>query len=151
MIRRYRPADVSACLAIFDSNCPKYLDPSERADFEGFLKNHAIPTGYLVLENTGGIVGCGGISLDTQSNTGWFCWGLVDQRFHKQGIGRLLTQARIDHAKTSTAIERLLLDTSQLTVGFYEKFGFRTVKVIKDGYGPGLDRHDMELQIKKAP
>ena len=151
MIRRYQPADESACLAIFDSNCPKYLDPSERADFAGFLKDHALPTGYLVLEKAGGIVACGGITLDTQRKAGWFCWGLVDQHFHKQGLGRQLTQARIDHAKTSVEIERLLLDTSQLTVGFYEKFGFRTVNVTKDGYGLGLDRHDMELPIKKAP
>jgi GNAT superfamily N-acetyltransferase len=151
MIRRYHPCDKSACLAIFDSNCPKYLDPSERADFEGFLNNEALPSGYLVLEKAGGIIACGGISLNTETNVGWFCWGLVDRSFHKQGFGRQLTQARIDHAKTSFGIERLLLDTSQLTVGFYEKFGFRTVKVTKDGYGPGLDRHDMELPIKKAP
>jgi hypothetical protein len=32
----------------------------------------------------------------------------------------------------------------QHTVGFYERLGFRTVRIDPEGYGPGLDRCEME-------
>lgn len=42
------------------------------------------------------------------------------------------------------------LDTSQHTRPFYERLGFRTVRVTPDAYAPGLHRYDMRLR-KPAP
>ena len=30
---------------------------------------------------------------------------------------------------------------------FYERFGFETIKLTEDGFGPGLHRHDMECPL----
>jgi len=39
------------------------------------------------------------------------------------------------------------LNTGALTTGFYERFGFVVERVVKDGYAPGGDRHDMRLSF----
>ena len=147
MIRPYTPSDRSACLAIFDSNCPEFLDPSERSDYEVFLDSFAVSKGYLVFEQSGDIVAGGGIAFYPDDNTGWFCWGLVARDKHRQGLGSQLTQARIDLARDRQGITQLELDTSQKTKAFYESFGFVTKQITENGYGPGLDRYDMVLSL----
>ena len=147
MIRLYSPSDRSACLSIFDSNCPEFLDPSERADYEEFLDSFAVSKGYLVFEQSGDIVAGGGIAFYPDDNTGWFCWGLVARDKHRQGLGRQLTKARIDLARGRQGITQLELDTSQKTKAFYESFGFVTKQITENGYGPGLDRYDMVLSL----
>ena len=149
-IRPYDLSDKSACLAIFDSNCPEFLDPSERSDYEEFLEKHAAAKGYLVIEHSGEIVASGGIAFYPDDDTGWFCWGLVTRDRHRQGLGRLLTSARIELAQKTDGVTRLELDTSQKTKAFYESFGFVTKLVTKNGYGSGLDRYDMELSLSKT-
>ena len=148
MIRPFKLSDKTACLAIFDSNCPEFLDPSERSDYEEFLDKHALTKNYLVIEQSGEVVASGGVAFYPDDNTGWFCWGLVTRDKHRQGLGRQLTQARIDLAQRTEGINRLVLDTSQKTKAFYEGFGFVTECVTENGYGPGLDRYDMVLDLK---
>jgi len=145
MIRAYTEADLESCLALFDSNCPEYLDPSERADYAEFLTTKASQLGYLVVEGNGQVIGAGGLMVS--ENIGWFCWGLVDNARHKAGIGTRLVHARLDQARENANVKVVKLDTSQKTVGFYERFGFVTDKINKDGYGPGLDRYDMTLTV----
>ena len=41
------------------------------------------------------------------------------------------------------------IDTSQHTVPFYERMGFRTTSVMRDGYAPGLDRCEMILELDR--
>lgn len=147
MIRLYTPDDYAACLAIFDSNMPKFVDPSERSDFESFLNTRAVETGYLVVTESDSVIACGGLTVPDTNGTAYFSWGLVDRKRHGQGIGRKLAEARLEAARQTGGIHKVAMDTSQLTFGFYEKFGFRTTKVTKNGYGPALDRYDMELSI----
>ncbi len=149
-LRPFTVSDEAACLAIFDSNCPEFLDPSERADYEEFLVSHATSKSYMVIEQSGDIVAGGGIAFYPDDNTGWFCWGLVKRDRHNQGLGRQLTRARIDLALGREGIIRLELDTSQKTKAFYESFGFVTKQVTENGYGPGLDRYDMVLSLSKT-
>jgi hypothetical protein len=42
-------------------------------------------------------------------------------------------------------------DTSQRSSAFFERFGFETRFVTPAGYGPGLDRHEMELRLTNHP
>lgn len=144
--RPFAPSDLGACLAIFDSNCPQYLHPSERAEFSTYLTQHAQRANYLVGVLDDQIVACGGIFIDADTQAGYFAWGLVLNARHDQGIGRALTVQRIDMAKAQ-GIQTLHLDTSQHTQGFYAKLGFQPTGVTKDGYGPGLDRVDMVLTL----
>ena len=144
--RPYTSADRSSCLALFDSNVPRYFADSERAEFEHFLDE--LPGPYLVLLDEGGtMLACGGYAIRAEDGVADLCWGMVDGRRHAQGLGRTLTELRISMAAADPAVGALELNTSQLTTGFYERLGFEVTKVIPDGYGPGMDRCDMSRRV----
>lgn len=66
------------------------------------------------------------------------------------GTGTSLTLARLELARAIPDIAELIMDTSQHTHGFYEKFGFTVTKVTPDGFAPGLDRWDMTLGLTET-
>lgn len=139
VVRRYRPGDREACLAVFDSNVPTYFSPHERDEFRAFLDD--LPGPYLVLEDAGGRVGgCGGWALRDDGATADLCWGMVRVDLHGRGWGRALAAARIEAIDRSGAAARIELQTSQHTRGFYERLGFEARSVEPEGFGPGIDR-----------
>lgn len=143
--RPYEARDRDACLALFDSNVPTYFTTEERPGFADWLTSMD-PRAYRVIERDGRVVACGGVGLEPDGAVASLCWGMVDQGLHRQGLGRALTQARIDAARAlgATAVR---CDTSQKTTAFYERFGFVITAVETDGYGPGLDRCEMRLAL----
>jgi len=145
--RTYRPEDMAGCLALFDSNTPRFFDESEREGFVGFLQDQALRWPYQVIEREGRIVGCGGHAVEADGVSVALCWGMVDQTMHGQGLGRVLTQARITAARATPGIRRVILNTSQHTQGFYARFGFEIEQVTPDGFAPGIDRWDMVLKL----
>ena len=134
-------------MAVFDSNTPHFFDPSERADFAGFLD--AEPDDYFVVTGGSEVVGCGGVFVrdnTEDANWGGLCWGMVESARHRAGVGSFLLRQRLAYlAETYPRLEAVLLDTSQHSQGFFARFGFETLKVTPDAYAPGLDRYDMEL------
>ena len=67
---------------------------------------------------------------------------MVRQDRHRRGVGRLLLLHRMaDEAAT------VVVNTSQHTAGFFERFGFRTLSVRPDGFAPGLHHHHLELTV----
>lgn len=143
-VRDYTTADRSACLTVFDSNVPGFFVPPEREEFAAFLD--ALPGQYLVVEDDAGrVLGCGGYAVRPGTATADLCWGMVRRERHGTGLGRLLLEARLERARADAPLEVVALDTSQHTLGFYERRGFRTERVTPDGYAPGLDRCDMRL------
>ena len=145
--RSYRLEDQAGCLALFDSNTPRFFDASERDSFVGFLQDQALRWPYQVIELDGRIVGCGGHAVEADGVSVALCWGMVDNDLHGQGLGRVLTEARIAAARATPGIARVILNTSQHTQGFYARFGFEAEKVTPDGYAPGIDRWDMVLKL----
>lgn len=143
--RPYVAADRAACLALFDSNAPRFFDPSERAGFERFLDEMRWP--YQVIEREGRVVACGGHAVEPDGRTVSLCWGMVEQGLHGQGLGRRLTGARLAAARAEPGVTAVRLDTGQHTTGFYERFGFVIERVVRDGYAPGSDRFDMRLML----
>lgn len=142
-VREYVPDDLPAVLEIFDSNVPAYFTPEERAALEGFLDD--LPGPYYVVESEGSIAACGGYAVVAGESRADLCWGMVRAEFHGLGLGRLLTEYRINVARHDPRVTHVILNTSQHTQGFYEKLGFTTESVTKDGFAPGLDRYDMRL------
>jgi ribosomal protein S18 acetylase RimI-like enzyme len=146
-VRPYTPADLDGCLAIFETNVPRYFISKERDAFRAFLEE--LPGPYIVLEDEQSrIVACGGHAMSDEPGRADLCWGMVRQEKHRKGFGRTLIHARIDAAKADPAVRVIALNTSQLTTGFYERFGFRVTSTEPDGYGPGLDRCEMRLVLR---
>lgn len=145
-IRAFEDGDRAACLRLFDSNVPTYFRPAERPEFEAFLD--ALPGPYLVLRSANDEpVACGGYALAEGARRADLCWGMVRSDLHGRGLGRRLALERLRKAVAHPGIETVALSTSQLTTGFYERMGFEIVSTERDGFGPGLDRCDMRLEI----
>lgn len=146
--RAYAPEDQQGCLEVFDSNIPEFFSVEERVDFIGFLGR--LPGRYgVVVDSSGRIVGCGGVAKSRTNERGAnLTWGMIHRALHGRGIGRILTEKRIEWIQSLPDVDVVAIDTSHLTEGFYEKFGFRTVKRIPNGYREGLHRCDMEWNLR---
>lgn len=144
--RPYTPADLAACLAVFDSNVPEYFDRSERDEFVAFLD--ALPGPYLVLEVGGEVVGCGGIALRDGGRVADLCWGMIHGEHQGRGLGRELARRRLELARGDSRVRIVSLRTSQHTEAFYEKLGFRTESVETDGFAPGMHKHEMTRAVE---
>lgn len=143
-VRVYAPADRAACMAIFDSNVPRYFTPEERAQFGAWLD--APPGPYFVLTDAADqLVGCGGYAVGRAPGRADLCWGMVRAERQGEGLGHRLTRERLRRAVADPDVRSLALTTSQHTRGFYERLGFRVTRVVPDGFGAGLDQCDMVL------
>ncbi len=145
-IRLFTDEDLEACVAICAANHPEYIFLHEIEEHREFLtKKPYAPAPYYVIEVEGEIVACGGVA--TAASAMHLCWGLVHPDWHRRGLGTKLVEHRLAWAKGRPELEAVELCTSHKTVEFYERFGFETIKVTKDGFGPGLDQHDMECPL----
>ncbi|MCC5054006.1 GNAT family N-acetyltransferase [Xanthomonas campestris] len=147
-IRTYRPDDSDACIELFDANVPKFFNAEERPDFVWFLTHQSAAWHYQVVERAGDVVGCAGYAVNADGTTASLCWGMVDPQLHRQGLGTTLLLARLEALRLRAGIERIVLDTSQHTQAFYARHGFVVQQITQDGYGAGLDRWDMALDLK---
>jgi len=146
-LREYVPADHLACLRVFDSNVPAFFSMDERALYAAFLS--ALPGPYFVLVDPAQtVVGCGGYAVGERSDVADLCWGMVSREHHGRGFGRALTEMRVQRMWREPGIKAVALNTTQHTVAFYERLGFRTRSVLPDGYAPGLDRCEMLMTRK---
>ena len=143
---RYKKSDKEACLRVFESNSGKFFASSERQDFIGFLDNHAEDSFYYIVIDSDEVIACGGFELHDGKII--LTWGMVSQPVHKQGIGTGLLMYRLSEARKVYGELEVLIDTSQLTKGFYSKFGFKILSIESNGYAQGLDKVYMSLSLK---
>lgn len=52
----------------------------------------------------------------------------VDERYHRQGIGRALIQYLSDYLLTEVNVSRVTVNSSPYGVGFYHRLGFRDLR-----------------------
>lgn len=150
MIRAYLKSDKSACLEAFKSNVPQYFTQEEIQDFEDFLlrlENGREQARFYVLEYHGKTIACGGFGDKNRTGVFSLAWGLVHQEFHKKGLGEKLLLYRLEKIKELKPKFPVIVDTTQYSAGFFEKYGFQTKKVTENYYAQGMHRHDMELEI----
>lgn len=141
----YHSVDFDACLAIFQSNCPDFFASSELADFEAFLLD--LPGPYLMLKQGKHVIGCGGFAFNQSDKSADLCWGMIHKDFHKQGLGELLLTERLNRIRLNPDIKFIHLNTCQLTDSFFERSGFTTRHITRNGFAPGLHRYDMILTL----
>ncbi len=150
-IKAYLPEYKDCLLQIFESNMPLYFAEEELQLFFNFLDRDALQRGpYSVIFNDNTIVGCGGIALNQPSKYTnelhvIMTWGMIDNKFHKNGFGKELLLFRIKQAKELYPEVKIALGTTQYTFPFFEKYGFKTVAYEKDHWAKGLDLYQMEL------
>lgn len=143
-LRSYRTDDLDAVIDIFRSNIPKYFGPNEEPGLRDFLTKFA--DDYFVAEIDEQIIGAGGLALNDDQTVS-LCWGMIRSDLIGNGLGRRLTEFRIQAAHKSYGNLPLVISTSQHTQGFYEKFGFRLVEHEPNGFGPGIDICKMRLEF----
>jgi N-acetylglutamate synthase-like GNAT family acetyltransferase len=150
-IRDFETRDCEACLNLFDSNTPQFFAPHERAEFEMYLddlEERGPNAEYLVLEADEKIVACGGYYVS--EGTAGLTWGLVGRDRHGEGFGTNLLRERLHRIARVPNAHEVVLDTTRQSKGFFERFGFEVTKITPDGYGAGLDRVDMRLELNTA-
>jgi [ribosomal protein S18]-alanine N-acetyltransferase len=159
-LRDYKSSDKIQCIAIFDSNCPKYFDAGERELFIKWLDHqgdgairYSSPTysnsekdAYYVIElSDGNVIGCGGFYVVKDSNEARLAWGMIHADLHNKGYGTALYKHRQEVIGKEWPKHSITLGTSQHTYAFYQKMGLNVTATIKEGYGPEHDRYDMQI------
>jgi ribosomal protein S18 acetylase RimI-like enzyme len=140
--RAYAEEDRDGCLGVFDSNVPRFFRVAERAEFAAFLRAPPGPYAVFVADKTE-VLACGGYAIRAEDGIASLCWGMVRADLHGCGLGGALARLRLEAVRHDPRVRHIVLNTSQHTVGFYERLGFRVTTVEKDGYAPGLDRCEM--------
>jgi len=141
--RPYRASDKQACIDIFDSNCPEYFAPNERPDYEEFLDG--APKGYEICESDGRVLGAFGLFARKEKEKS-LNWILLDPQAQGMGVGSEIMR-RVIQLSQASDITTLRVAASQKSAPFFAHFGAATKSTTKDGWGPGMDRVDMELLI----
>ncbi|MBT8080570.1 MAG: GNAT family N-acetyltransferase [Gammaproteobacteria bacterium] len=146
VFRRYCAGDRAACLALFDANCPQFFAPDERKDFEAYLAAEAAD--YRVATQESSVVGAFGVATDNR-NDARLNWIMIDPACQGAGVG-----ARMMHDAVAIAGEldkrRLHIAASQHSASFFATFGAIEVTRKTDGWGPGMHRIDMVLNLAAA-
>ena len=147
-------------MRIFDSNIPLFFDPSERDGLANWLNakdegRFAYPGNraetFYVLELESRVVGCAGFYIPDHERRANMVWGMVENAWHKKGLGRKLLEYRIRIIQTEFPDCSISLDTTQHSFGFFERLGFAVTGITDNYYGPGLNRYDMLYQPDDLP
>lgn len=145
--RKYSAEDRADCIDVFRSNIPKYFRDFEQPEFEGFLDAGQHPY-FVATLSSARIIGCGGFGVTAGATTADLCWGMVASDFHGRHIGEFLLAGRLRAILGKRDdIDSVRLSTSQLTDGFYQKYGFAVVERQVDGIAEGLDTVQMRLSL----
>ena len=141
--RPYCNADHQACIRIFDANCPEYFAPNERQEYEEFLEG--LSGDYEVCEVDGRVLGGFGL-FNNGENVKMLNWILLDPQTQGIGVGSKIMERVIQLSRTSqTRVVKIA--ASHKSAPFFARFGATTTSSTKNGWGPGMDRVDMELSF----
>ncbi len=139
----YTAADGAVCLDIFDANCPTYFARNERDDYIDFLDSDTGRYEVCVVDNR--IVGAFGLygkGLTTRT----LRWILIDPGSHGLGIGSAIMD-RVVCLGNASELKYLTIAASHLSEPFFARIGAVTKATTKNGWGPGMNRVDMELHL----
>ena len=149
-IKKYLNTDRPGCINAFKSNVPNYFTNEEIQDFEAFLtrlESGNSKTQFYVINCNNKTIGCGGFGDKDNNGIISLAWGLIHKDFHKMGFGEKLLNYRIEQIKRLNPEFPVIVDTTQYSFGFFEKYGFKVIKITNDYYEKGMHRYDMTLEI----
>lgn len=144
-IRAYTDTDKKEVVQLLRLNIPTYFAPAEEADFIDYLENKKEEYFVMVIDNQ--IIGCGGINLLEDGKIGRISWDMLHPKYQKKGLGTVLLQYRIQKLLDKEGVEKIVVRTSQISYGFYQKNGFELKEIQKDYWAEGYDLYVMEYKI----
>ena len=144
-VRDFVHPDLDACVGIMQSNTPLFFTGGEVGEYAAWLAARTSP--YLVVVEDEVVVACGGYRINRPQRTAGLTWGMVRRDRQRAGLGALLLTERLDRIRADGGASTVILDTSQHSRGFFERYGFQPSAEQQDGYGGGLDRVDMQLAL----
>jgi putative acetyltransferase len=124
----FQPADQAAVKALVLAGLVEHwgvLDTSKNPDLEDIATSYARAI-FLVARSQGQIIGTGAL-VPRQDSTTEVVRMSVAAEWRRQGIGRMILQALVDHARQA-GYRRIILETTetwQEVIAFYLRFGFR--------------------------
>ncbi|MFN4147071.1 MAG: GNAT family N-acetyltransferase [Runella sp.] len=144
-IRPYELSDRRTLEHIFMLNSPKYFAPEEVGDFLEYLDMFG--DDYVVVEANGRVVGGGGYWIRSFDKVGGLTWAILHPDFQGTGLGKELALYRINKIKEIGTAQRIQVETSQHSFGFYEKLGFKLVDIQHDYWSDGIDLYSAVLEL----
>lgn len=145
--QQYVPRHADGCMALFESLCPHFFAPNEKVEFAQWLKEGA-PGHYLVDALPDGSIRCAfGLMPDAEMHAlGHLHWVMVSPTVHGHGFGRALMDEASRRAR-DTGFEKLHIAASHLSAPFFARFGAAAYETLQDGWGPGMHRVNMRLEL----
>ena len=137
----YQAGDQPACLALFDANCPAYFDPDERAGYVRFLESS--PDGYEICLDGTRMVGAYGLRPHAPDEL-VLRWILIAPAVQGRGIGSAMMGRALDICR-ATGARLLHIAASHKSAPFFARFGAVATATVRHGWGPDLDRVDMQM------
>jgi len=147
-IEKYHSTYFEDCISVFKTNIPIFFHYSEQQLFSNYLLEKNIKY-YVLFNENNQIIGSGGYAYNDNLKTVDLTWGMIDKKYHQNGFGHQLTEYRLQKITTEYPKSDILLNTSQHTFKFYERFGFKVQTITKNGYARGLDKYDMVKDAQK--
>jgi hypothetical protein len=145
-LRTYKQQDLGDILEIFDSNCPKYFNSSDRSDLIDFLDKYA-DNNYKVVIQDKKVIGCGGHYIKHPDKLFGIAWVMfrrysLGQKSFTKTTGSFFKYilAQIENEQFDYDI---VINTTQLMEKIFNRFGFITEKKIPNGFGDKLDHYVM--------
>jgi GNAT superfamily N-acetyltransferase len=140
----YQPEYFEKCLTLFDANCPESFAPNERDDYAEFLNQ--VPTGYLVSLHEDQVIGAFGLIQENTEDRRRLNWIMIDSSRQGAGFGRAMMEYVLAQSKILN-VQFVDIAASHKSAAFFERFGAKGVKYTEHGWGPGMHRLDMELEL----
>jgi hypothetical protein len=151
-IRTYFQTDKEDILSILSSNTPKYFGEEDKKDLLDFLENYTGENFKVVMLNDK-IVGCGGHYVKQTEKIYGIAW-VMFKRF-SMGVSTFLRVSDIFFNYLLEAILQeqlkydIVINTTQLLEKSFNKYGFVTEQIIKNGFGENLDHFKMRRKWSK--
>ncbi len=92
------------------------------------------------------ILGAYGTWIEADRKRGHVCWIMIDPSGHSRGIGTAM-MSRVLDAVNSEDVRVIEIAASQKSAAFFARFGAVEKNRTTGGWGPGLDRVDMEVKL----
>lgn len=147
-IRPYKTTDIDDVISLLRLNTPKFFAADEEVDLVNYLESKREL--YYVLLYDQKIVGCGGINFADNKTTGIISWDIFHPDYQGKSLGTHLLKHRLDELNTIDDIQKIIVRTSQIAYGFYEKQGFEILEIVKDYWAVGFDMYLMKFKYLES-